>query len=100
MSQREDRELKSADGIFPDDKEIDPVVETPLLNAMSAADPPTPSDFCACFVDRVRMNVRERRTETAVAQRIAQNISMPVTDSFEREMSDRVRQRVRDVVEQ
>ena len=100
MSQSGEPELKSADGIFPDDKEIDPVVETPLLNAMSTVDAPTPNDFCECFVDRVRMNVRQRRTESAVAQRIAQNLSLPITDSFEREMSDRVQRRVRGVVEE
>jgi hypothetical protein len=99
MSQGEGRELKSADGIFPDDKEIDPVVETPVLNAMSSVDAPLPNDFCQCFIDRVRMNVRQRRTESAVAQRIAQNVSMPITDSFEREMSDRVQNRVKNVVE-
>ena len=100
MSQSGEPELKSADGIFPDDKEIDPVVETPLLNAMSTVDAPTPNDFCECFVDRVRMNVRQRRTESAVAQRIAQNMSLPITDSFERELSDRVQRRVRGVVEE
>lgn len=100
MSQSGEPELKSADGIFPDDKEIDPVVETPLLNAMSTVDAPTPNDFCECFVDRVRMNVRQRRTESAVAQRIAQNVSLPITDSFEREMSDRVQRRVRGIVEE
>lgn len=100
MSQSGEPELKSADGIFPDDKEIDPVVETPLLNAMSTVDAPTPNDFCQSFVDRVRMNVRQRRTESAVAQRVAQNLSLPITDSFEREMSDRVQRRVKGIVEE
>ena len=100
MSQRQEPEPKSADGVFPDNKDIDPVVETPLLNAMSTVNAPTPNDFCQCFVDRVRMNVRQRRTESAVAQRIAQNLSLPITDSFEREMSDRVQRRIKGVIEE
>ena len=72
----------------------EPVIETPVLNFMSDADPPTPNDFCACLIDRVRDNVRARRTQTAVAERVAQNLSQPVTQAFELELTDRVRRNI------
>jgi len=89
----------SASGGQPDQDDVEMVVGTPILDVMSKTTLPTPNDFCGCFVDRVRDNVRQRRTKSAVAQRLATNISTPVTQAFELEMSDRVQRNIEERLE-
>jgi hypothetical protein len=89
----------SASGGQPETDDVEMAVGTPVLDVMSETSVPTPSNFCGCFVDRVRDNVRQRRTKGAVAQRVASNITTPITQAFELEVSDRVQRKIEERLE-
>jgi len=73
----------------------EPVLDTHVLNKMcDDFSAPTPSDFGQRFMERVRANVRARRTESAVAQRISNTALNPVMQSLEEELADSIKQRI------
>jgi len=89
----------SAPGPSGDEQSIrdpgeDVIVETPVLNKICEANAPTPGDFTDKFLQRVRTNVRQRRTENAISRRIANNAVSPVVEALEVEVSDRVKQTI------
>lgn len=94
MSRSEKFSEPKADDLAEQAGQLDPVFDTPVLNLMSTVDAPTPSDGCACFIERVRANVRQRRTKGQVAKRIANNASIPLTEAFESELTERVQDNI------
>lgn len=74
--------------------EPEPVIDTPLLNAVCSHETPLPGDFRQNVYERVRYNVRRRRTKDAIASRMSEHAVRPVMDGIEGELSDRVRARV------
>lgn len=74
--------------------EIEPVIDTPLLNVVCEHDTPLPGDFRQSVYQRVRYNVRRRRTSDALAARLSENAVRPIMDGFEGELSDRIQRRV------
>lgn len=82
------------------DTEVQPLVETPILNKMSDVSINTPGDFTESLIDNVRYNVRQRRTTEVLAERVASNMSRPFTDAFERQFKDRVKQRIEERITQ
>lgn len=77
-----------------DDPGEDVIIETPMLNKMCEASAPTPGDFCNKVVHRIRMNVRNRRTENAISRRVANEAITPVMDAFEGELSERIKRTI------
>ena len=94
MDRQERPSGNKADDLAEQADQFDPVLETPVLNLMSTVDAPTPRDTCACFVERVRANVRQRRTKGQVAKRVANNASLPLTEAFESELTERVQDNI------
>lgn len=70
------------------------LVDTPILNKISDGGTAGPIDFTDKLVARVRDNVRMRRTESAVAQRIADASVRPISDALERELSESLKRSI------
>jgi len=94
MDRQERLSGNKAEDLAEQANKLDPVFGTPLLDVMSKVDAPTPRDGCACFVERVRANVRQRRTKGQVAKRVANNASLPLTEAFESELTERVQDNI------
>lgn len=79
--------------------EPEPIIDTPILNLRCEHETPLPGDFRTRVYERVRYNVRQRRTSDAVASRMSENAVRPVMDGIEGEMADRIRGRVKQRLE-
>ncbi|EGQ44070.1 MAG: hypothetical protein J07AB43_01290 [Candidatus Nanosalina sp. J07AB43] len=75
--------------------DVEPVIDTPVLNMMCEHDTPLPGDFRQSVYERVRYNVKRRRTSDAIADRLSQNAVRPIVDGFEGEVSDRIKTRIK-----
>lgn len=75
--------------------EPEPVIDTPILNTVCSHETPLPGDFRQKVYERIRYNVRQRRTKDAIASRMSENAVRPVMDGIEGELSDRIRARVK-----
>lgn len=80
----------------PDDSVPDPYIDTPLLDRWSEADMPLRGSFRENLAKRVRNNVKQRRTEDAISQRLSQNAVSPIMSALELELSDRVKERIQE----
>lgn len=72
----------------------EPLVDTPLLNRLDQMDAPTPSDFSERMIKLVRDNVRQRRTNSAIAQRAANLAVTPISEALQMELTERVQRRI------
>lgn len=72
----------------------EPIIGTPILDKLDEMEAPTPADVSERMIKRVRENVRQRRTDTAIAQRVANTAVTPVTQAIEVELAQRVRDRI------
>lgn len=76
------------------DRGEDVLIETPVLNSVCDGGTIGPIDFTDRFAERVRENVRRRRTENAIAQRVANNAVTPVVDALEGELAGEVKRAI------
>jgi hypothetical protein len=79
----------------PNTPDTDPIVETPVLNAVCESENRVMGDVRQGIAERVRYNIRRRRTKDAVAARVSENAVRPFMDAVEGELSDRIKRNIR-----
>lgn len=78
----------------------EPIVNTPAIDMLAEADLPFRGEMRQNIIQRVRAQIRSRRTVEGVATRIANNATSPITNAVQDEAQDRVKGRVEERIQQ
>lgn len=79
--------------------EQEPLVDTPVLDMWAELDAPLRGDIRENVINRLRMQVKGRRTVEGIAGRIASNVTTPVTSAIQSETEERVKKNVQEALE-
>jgi len=79
----------------PTASDTEPIVGTPILNAVCESENRVMGDVRQGVAERVRYNIRRRRTKDAVAARMSENAVRPFMDAVEGELSDRIKRNIK-----
>lgn len=99
MSGRSDR-VPSPEELSERAETNEPLVDTPVLNAWAEMDLPMRGEARENIIQRMREQLRNRRTVEGIASRIAANATSPITNAIEEEAQDRVRGRVEETLKE
>lgn len=76
----------------------EPLVDPYVLNKLDQMDLPFRGEVRQNILKRVKEHVKRRRTVEGVSNRIASNISTPITEAVRGEVEDRTQRRVGDFI--
>lgn len=94
-----DRFIPRPEEIRDSANEIEPLVDTPLIDMWCEADLPFRGERRQNMVERLRAQLRGRRTADGIAERLSRNITQPVTSAIDDEVKGRARGRIRKRIE-
>lgn len=93
------RQRQDPDELLDRARRNDPIIDTMILDAWADVDLPMRGERRQRVLDRVRSQIKQRRTTDAIAIRVADLVSQPITNAVETEARERVRGQVRDRIE-
>ena len=79
---------------------IDPTIGTPVLDLMAKSDIVGRGEIRQNIIDRVRVNIKQRRTKDAISKRISNSAITPFTNAVEVELSNRIRENIKSNIDQ
>lgn len=95
-----DEHIPSRDEIRERAQANEPILDTYFLDLWAELDLPLRGERRQNIVERMRAQIRNRRTVEGVSSRIATNLTSPVQNALNEEMEDRVRGRIQGQIEE
>lgn len=77
----------------------EPLFDTPLLDTWAEMDMPLRGERRQNVIDRLRAQIKGRRTVEGISARLADNLASPITTAIEQETEGVVRQRVEEFIQ-
>lgn len=95
-----DEHIPSEDDLRERAEANEPIIDTPLINMWAELDLPLRGERRENVIQRMRAQLRNRRTVEGISSRLAANLTSPVQNAVNEEMEDRVRGRIQGQIEE